>query len=425
MPHSNGNITAPISISDIKECLGNTSNDVGTLCTSSKVNKWSKYKPFRHSYFGFDEDTDSTKSDRATAMSNANYGLNPPTTRSATQIHNCLTDTWTYNKPRGLSYSEPYRMADFKNYAHKAVPPIVSMGNVEINAYFTYGDIIVGNTPNVPRSQYFLEYSDFGIFDTLPRLAVYLQDNSDSNKRYVQVLDDMPNAAVVLSKTELNKVPGTNFKYALLATNRISTDGSFISNDNFGTSTWLALPNDEKYSVTGNINYSTDFHHTMSFVGFGAAVALANNTDYTKQIPSYVTESSSTYKNYFYYPVTTQHNTFIKVSFKNTGEDVIFKRNLFAIELSATINSTTNTGYYTPAKIYVGTTEYEEIPIANGETKQITFQLPDDVFRWNSSHQASTIISYPKVHKTIDIRIKYNTPTAPIFTVPFRIRNYQ
>lgn len=41
----NGIISAPVSIDDVKQALGESSNDVATLCKSENINIWSKYKP--------------------------------------------------------------------------------------------------------------------------------------------------------------------------------------------------------------------------------------------------------------------------------------------------------------------------------------------------------------------------------------------
>lgn len=38
-------ISAPVSINDVKQALGESSNDIATLCTSENINIWSKYKP--------------------------------------------------------------------------------------------------------------------------------------------------------------------------------------------------------------------------------------------------------------------------------------------------------------------------------------------------------------------------------------------
>lgn len=47
MPYNseNGIISAPVSIDDVKQVLGESSNDLATLCKSENINIWSKYKP--------------------------------------------------------------------------------------------------------------------------------------------------------------------------------------------------------------------------------------------------------------------------------------------------------------------------------------------------------------------------------------------
>lgn len=45
MSYSNGIISAPVSIDDVKQALGESSNDLATLCKSENINIWSKYKP--------------------------------------------------------------------------------------------------------------------------------------------------------------------------------------------------------------------------------------------------------------------------------------------------------------------------------------------------------------------------------------------
>lgn len=47
MPYNSetGIISAPVSIDDVKRALGESSNDLATLCKSKNINAWSKYKP--------------------------------------------------------------------------------------------------------------------------------------------------------------------------------------------------------------------------------------------------------------------------------------------------------------------------------------------------------------------------------------------
>lgn len=96
-----------ISTNVVKSAIGAGSNDVGTLCTHPNINKWSKWKPVR-----------SSKVDGLTVtdMENLSSGLS-------------RTDMYTvkYLKPTGGATS-PYRIGDFRNYNHAAIPPV----NVEI-----------------------------------------------------------------------------------------------------------------------------------------------------------------------------------------------------------------------------------------------------------------------------------------------------
>lgn len=95
--------TTNISTTLIRNTLGESNNNVFSLCTSSLINKWSKYKPIRDAGVG---------SNRP-AGSNSKYGLNLPT-------------DWSYLQPRGGSPGgspdEPGRLGDFKGYEHTAYP---------------------------------------------------------------------------------------------------------------------------------------------------------------------------------------------------------------------------------------------------------------------------------------------------------------
>lgn len=45
MSNSNGIISAPVNTDDVRAITGENSHDVGTLCTSYKINGWAKFKP--------------------------------------------------------------------------------------------------------------------------------------------------------------------------------------------------------------------------------------------------------------------------------------------------------------------------------------------------------------------------------------------
>ena len=91
------------SISEVKQVLAETSNSVGGLCTSPKINKWSKLKPVRHPSKG-----DLTEQE----IKDKGYGF-----------YVAPDGTTYYYKPRG-GEEEPYRIGDFRGYNHNAHPPV-------------------------------------------------------------------------------------------------------------------------------------------------------------------------------------------------------------------------------------------------------------------------------------------------------------
>ena len=122
-----------LRVSEVNSLIGE-GLDVGSLCTSARINKWAKWKPFRSAAIGF-----STASDQMDAMKNVNMGLSITTADiSSGHISN---PAWTYNKPRGIKNTstnpttndEWYRLLDFAplgsttaapGYCHNAVAPI-------------------------------------------------------------------------------------------------------------------------------------------------------------------------------------------------------------------------------------------------------------------------------------------------------------
>lgn len=148
-----GIISAPVSIDDVKRALGESSNDLATLCKSENINIWSKYKPI--SCKGeFKEYPIREDSEEIVTSSYSNYtcvvrcGMNIPMDTyknlrnnyggEGFAINGCYNlyadniygrvggihgDTTTSvsgkHFPKGGANS-PYRLSDFRNYNSKA-----------------------------------------------------------------------------------------------------------------------------------------------------------------------------------------------------------------------------------------------------------------------------------------------------------------
>lgn len=155
MPYNseNGIISAPVSIDDVKQALGESSNDLATLCKSENINIWSKYKPI--SCKGdFKEYPIREDSEEIVTSSFSKYtcvvrcGMNIPMDTyknlrnnyggEGFAINGCynLYGDNIYGKNGGISAdtttmvsgkhfpkggtNSPYRLSDFRNYNSKA-----------------------------------------------------------------------------------------------------------------------------------------------------------------------------------------------------------------------------------------------------------------------------------------------------------------
>lgn len=165
-----GIISAPVSIDDVKRALGESSNDLATLCKSENINIWSKYKPI--SCKGeFKEYPIREDSEEIVTSSYSNFtcvvrcGMNIPmdtyynlrynyggegfAIEACKNLHinnvygltggihdNTTTMVSGKHFPKGGANS-PYRLSDFRNYSSKAISnvfltSIPQFHNVEI-----------------------------------------------------------------------------------------------------------------------------------------------------------------------------------------------------------------------------------------------------------------------------------------------------
>ena len=106
-----------------------------TVAARVDINPMSKYKPVR-----FNKIEPLTNAE----FRSIRYGLRPKGTGGgyATFSSSLINPdvAWIYDKPRGLSYNEPYRINDFYHYFHRATPPFAFevSGNLGSSIGITY-----------------------------------------------------------------------------------------------------------------------------------------------------------------------------------------------------------------------------------------------------------------------------------------------
>lgn len=148
-----GIISAPVSIDDVKQALGESSNDLATLCKSENINIWSKYKPI--SCKGDFKEYPIREDSEETVTSSYGYytcavrcGMNIPMDTYRNLYNNYGGEGFAINGSENLyinnvyginghtrdntstvvsgkhfpkgGVNSPYRLSDFRNYNSKA-----------------------------------------------------------------------------------------------------------------------------------------------------------------------------------------------------------------------------------------------------------------------------------------------------------------
>lgn len=147
-------ISAPVSIGDVKQVLGESSNDLGTLCKSNKINIWSKHKPVVSTVISPNYN-DKAEWERHFLTYNVNsnpkiYGLDITIDGDNADAKDMYEDgnvqNYTYQKPSGAYINltgkvvgSPYRLGDFEGYYHLATPLCTSNFSKD-----TYEEFVVG-----------------------------------------------------------------------------------------------------------------------------------------------------------------------------------------------------------------------------------------------------------------------------------------
>lgn len=157
-----------ITVSIVKQTLASNYTDVGKLCTSENINMWSKIKPYKKNRISgttivqLEEDIKSAKwglsiaKGESQASANGTY-LGKDIEKMVEDAINNRLPYWVYNKPTG-GVASPYRLGDFRKYAHDAIQPIRpfptdGVDRINLNATNNYFyNVAFDFTPNTDTS---------------------------------------------------------------------------------------------------------------------------------------------------------------------------------------------------------------------------------------------------------------------------------
>lgn len=140
---------AGITRAEVAAMLGESFNSVNELCRSTKINKWSKWKPVRvKTYSGI----------TPSQLQTANYGLKPPD--RTTDYTTIVNTKWEYVRPLGDGNS-PFRLGDFRNYNKNAgaIARVEDISSIDLSAITNKQFSLMLNTGD---SNDLISLSDFG-----------------------------------------------------------------------------------------------------------------------------------------------------------------------------------------------------------------------------------------------------------------------
>lgn len=247
MPYRNGRVfadtsTTPhqgVSVSDVQSALELTTGDVGTLCGSASINKWSKKKPVRVAGVISPITDEQIKEAKYGFNIDAAYIKGDPNTIA---LRPSGSSTWAYMRPiNGF----PYRLSDFNGYYKYASCPIqVSQSFTKVTQDGTpeAASIAIDGEIGSIQTQYNVLVSD--IFDINQygdyRLTLAVVDTTENSERVLcyyfapNTLNDetaMDNGNKTVTVTtipsEANPVLNQTYDAVLMLTNK----GNLSDND--------------------------------------------------------------------------------------------------------------------------------------------------------------------------------------------------
>lgn len=316
MSVSNGKITAPVSIRDIAQTIGDSSD----VCKSPNINAWSARKPIRHPSrtkltdtqmaqynYGFAiSATDDVPSDESVFDTDPNQTLNKAIASGG---------EWTYLRPRGSAYNEHSRILDFEGYNHYAPAPYSVIIGTTTNQPNPPFDIWESNGCEIPIEN--LQGTVFGNDISNYRVALLYRKKGQTSGIGGEVYSETIGNSLALGRT-IRMYPNfpSQGEYDVVFA---VTEATSIHEDDMA---WVYLPNTYKrvtYNPMSGVVDITLYHDT----GEGFRV-IYRNTDEVQSVSMrfYIRQIDTTYvpEAYIYAELSTESGVVLKTASKFTGE---------------------------------------------------------------------------------------------------------
>jgi len=181
-----------ISIRLVKDTIGEASNDVKALCRSTRINKWSKHKPFQSSATSHD-----TVAEMEADMQKEDGGLSGYVSRFGLKMYYGYDASFLtqYNEPWKYDFVvAPYRLGDFRLYNQAAgspMPYLNAASEIEVERdesgetgceyKATIPIVIPANNRDIKLSEIKFKYNGTTFYLSQCRLAVFTKIKSGAS----------------------------------------------------------------------------------------------------------------------------------------------------------------------------------------------------------------------------------------------------
>lgn len=420
MSVNNGFINRPVlmeaSTGDIEKALGETSGDLGTLCTSSKINKWAKFKPI---VFAQVEPLTEAQ------FRSVNYGLTAPSQK--TNVTSTMNDTWAYTKPSGAS-SSPYRQTDFEHYSHNAKNPIRENGNIEANMYFSTG-VTFYFTQTGTIDQYAIAVTDLTALSSFYP-AVYITYTVGS-QNYIQIITASATFGDGGNQVTIPRASFSTPNYQAVRNYYLVASSVKYPNltDTFVSGYFKCLPFKSSINeLKGTISWETTWRlgfsitHVSNFTSWtsgssGSISQMLSASDYTRVMPS---GGGDQY--YFGVVNSGRYNLQLKCTVTNNySYAVTLNVGQMTYKLNQTFADSQGSGTMSVKAIYNSSgNSVNSVSLNAGASATIVIALQDDALRMDRNNQ---VITYPTTGQKIAETIQFLYNANNVFTLQIRLRN--
>lgn len=422
IPGHIGKKLGPNADGDLQVCFG--SNQMGQswyfITNASAINKWARYKPFRHpNGANYSDHYDDLNSARLAAAASVNYGLSAPAAQQ--NFLNTFGSVWSYNP---CINGDPLETWDFEGYNGEALPPVDTIGNIDAYLSSGSGFSFTSYIRHQPSGGDTITWADLPASVGNYYLCVIFSKTSDFSgallaKTSTQAISDN-GLALDITQSELEQLYNNGYKYYYLVARSAQLSG--LQDPGTNSAYYLGLPSATNASdLKGDFTIHAAAVASIVIVGINKSQNPGSPFRYISASPyigpESIPEVETDYFNYDSAPY------YIHFKLEITAGSAAFTVGNPKVALSRTFFS--GTGFSTPVSCDLYDSSYSQVSqvtIPAGQTDTVYLVAPSALFSLDSSGSQQSGAATGQ-HFSAIVKF-YNGNTLVDQTNELRVRNH-